>query len=127
MTRVFVAATRTDARSALQLLLLDLKLEVDGEAADGATTLAQVPVSRSDMLLVDWDLLPSAPGATLDGLRKACPAPLVIVLISHLDAYQQAAVSSGADLFISKAENAERVADRFCVVAERVHAQDVPT
>ena len=127
MTRVYLADAQRDQRSALRLLLVDLKMEVVGEAADWSTALAEAPNSRTDMLLVDWDLLPSAPGATLDGLRKACPAPLVIVLISHLDAYQQAAVSSGADLFISKAENAERVADRFCVVAERVHAQDVPT
>ena len=58
MTRVYLADAKPEERSALRLLLLDLKMEVVGEAADWFTTLAQAPVSRIDMLLVDWDLLP---------------------------------------------------------------------
>ena len=121
MTRVYVADAKPEERSALRLLLLDLKMEVVGEAADWATALAQAPVSRTDMLLIDWDLLPRiSPTAALDGLRKACPAALVIVLISHLDARQQAALSSGADAFISKGETPERVAERLRTVAANV-------
>ena len=118
MTRVYVADAKPEERSALRLLLLDLKMEVVGEAADWFTTLVQVPISRVDMLLVDWDLLPNnAPNVALDGLRKACPSTLVIVLISHLDARQQAALSVGADAFISKGETPERVAERLRTVA----------
>ena len=120
MTRVYLADSQREERSALRLLLLDLKMEVVGEAADWATTLAQAPFSRTDMLLVDWDLLPSAPTGALDELRKACPAALVIVLISHLDARQQAALSAGADAFISKDETPERVAERLRTVAASV-------
>jgi DNA-binding NarL/FixJ family response regulator len=117
MTRVYLADFLTDERSALRLVLLDLNLEIAGEATDWSTTLAQAPVSRTDMLLVDWDLLPSAPGAALEELRKACPAALLIVLISHLDARQQAALSAGADAFISKSETPERVAEHLRTVA----------
>ena len=113
MTRVYLADAKPEERSALRLILLDLKMEVVGDPADWFTTLAEVPVSRTDMLLVDWDLLPSAPNAALEELRKACPAALVIVLISHLDARQQAALSAGADAFISKGEMPERVAERL--------------
>jgi DNA-binding NarL/FixJ family response regulator len=120
MTRVFIADAKPEELAALRILLLDLNLEVVGEAADWATTLAQAPVSRTDMLLIDWDLLPNSPTAALDELRKACPAALVIVLISHLDARQQAALSAGADAFISKAETPERLADRLRAVAARV-------
>ncbi len=120
MTRVFVADSQNEERSALSLLLLDLKMEVVGEAADWPTTLAQAPLSRTDMLLVDWDLLPTAPTAALEKLREACPAALVIVLISHLDARQQAALSTGADAFISKGEMPERVAERLRTVAASV-------
>jgi len=120
MTRVFLADAQPEERSALRLLLLDLKLEIAGEAADWFTTLAQAPVSRTDMLLVDWDLLPSSPTAALEELRKACPAALVIVLISHLDARHQAALSAGADAFISKGETPERVAERLRAVAASV-------
>jgi DNA-binding NarL/FixJ family response regulator len=120
MTRVYLADAQLEERSALRLLLLDLKLEVVGEAADWFTTLAQAPISRADMLLVDWDLLPSSPTAALDELRKACPAAPVIVLISHLDARHQAALSAGADAFISKGETPARVAERLRAVAASV-------
>jgi DNA-binding NarL/FixJ family response regulator len=123
MTRVYVADARPEERSALRRLLLDLKMEVVGEAADWPTTLSLAPVSQADMLLVDWDLLPSAPSAAVEELRNACPAALVIVLISHLDARQQAALSAGADAFISKGETPERVAERLRTVAASVSAK----
>lgn len=117
MTRVFLADAKPDERAALRLLLADLKMDVVGEAADWLNTLAQAPVSRTDMLLVDWDLLPSEPNVALEELRKACPAALVIVLISHWDARQQAALSAGADMFISKGETPDRVAEHLRSVA----------
>jgi DNA-binding NarL/FixJ family response regulator len=121
MTRVYVADSLKEERSALRLVLLDLNMEVVGEAADWATALAQAPVSRTDMLLIDWGLLPrTSPSRALDELRRACPAALVIILISHLDARQQAALSSGADAFISKGETPERVAERLRTVAASV-------
>jgi len=121
MTRVYVADAKPEERSALRLLLLDLNMEVVGEAADWATTLVQVPICLTDMLLIDWELLPrNTPSLGLDGLRKTCPTALVIVLISHLDAREQAALSAGADAFISKGETPERVAERLRAVAANV-------
>ena len=117
MTRVFLADAKPEERSALRRLLIDLKMEIVGEAPDWPTTLALAPVSRTDMLVVDWEILPNSPNAALEELRKACPAALVIVLISHLDARQQAALSAGADAFISKSEMPERVAERLRSVA----------
>jgi DNA-binding NarL/FixJ family response regulator len=120
MTRVFLADFQNEERSALSIPLLDLKMEVVGEAADWPTTLAQAPLSQTDMLLVDWDLLPFSHTSALEKLREACPAALVIVLISHLDARQQAALSAGGDAFISKGETPERVAERLRTVAASV-------
>ena len=120
MTRVYIADAKPEERSALRILLLDLNMQVVGEAVDWTTTLAQAPISRTDMLLIDWDLLPNSPTEALDELRRACPAALVIVLISHLDARQQAALSAGADAFISKGETPERVAERLRTVAASV-------
>jgi hypothetical protein len=54
---------------------------------------------------VDWDLLPAA---------------LVTVLISHLDARQQAALSADADAFVNKAETAERVTERLRLAAPSI-------
>ena len=120
MIRVYLADAKPDERSPFRLLLTDLNMELAGEAASWPTTLAQAPDSRTDMLLVDWDLLPSAPNAALEELHKACPATLVIVLISHLDARHQAAVSAGADAFISKGEMPERVAEHLRTVAANI-------
>jgi DNA-binding NarL/FixJ family response regulator len=120
MTRVFLADSIPEERSALNLMLRDLDMDVVGEAADWETTLAQAPLSRSDLLLVDWGILSSEPNEALKALRKACPATLVIVLISTLNARQQAALSAGADAFISKNESAERVAERLRIVAAKI-------
>ena len=120
MTRVYLADALPEERSALRLMLFDLKLEVVGEAADWPTTFAHAPETGLDMLLVDWDILPQEPNKALNELRSACPTSLVIVLISRLDIRQQAALSAGADVFISKSETPERVADRLRFAAARV-------
>lgn len=118
MTRVFLADAKPDERSALRLLLLDLKMEVVGEADDWLTTLVNVPATKLDMLVVEWDLLPVNSGVqALSELRQACPSTIVVVLISHMDARQQAALSAGADVFISKGETPGRVAERLRLAA----------
>jgi two-component system, NarL family, response regulator DesR len=121
MTRVYIADAQREERSALRLLLLDLNMDVVGEAADWPTTLAQAPATNLDMLLVDWDLLPVDLGVqSLAGLRLACPNAIVIILVSHLDARHQAALSAGADAFISKGETPERVAERLRTAAASI-------
>jgi DNA-binding NarL/FixJ family response regulator len=126
MPRVFVADAKREERSALRLVLLDLKMDLAGEAADWETTVDLVPQSRADILLVDWDLLPKGPSVAIEQLRQACPAALVVVLISQLNAREQAALSSGADAFISKGETPDRVAERLRAVAAGVSLRPVP-
>jgi DNA-binding NarL/FixJ family response regulator len=126
MTRVYLADSRPEERSALRLLLLDMKMDVVGESADWLTTLAKAPATLLDMLLIDWDLLPISPVIAINELRNLCPTALVIILISHLDARQQAALSAGADAFISKGETPERVAERIRTVAENALIRYIP-
>ncbi len=113
MTRVFLADSQTEERLAFRLLLQDMNLVLVGEASDWITTQAQVPGSHPEMLLIDLDMLPSAPTAALEKLRASCPAALVIVLITPLDARRQAAISIGADAFISKVETPDRIMQRL--------------
>jgi len=123
MTRVFLADAQPDERKALRVLLLDLQMEIVGESADWSATLAEAPKTSLDMLLVDWGMLPTDKGVqALAQLRLACPNAIVVVLISHLDARHQAALSAGADAFISKAETPERVAERLQAAAESIHS-----
>lgn len=116
--RVFLADSQTAERKALRTLLKGLKMDVVGEAADWPTTLAKAPQTSMEMLLVEWSMLPPDSGAeALRELRSACPDAIVVVLISQLDARDQAASSAGADMFISKREAPERVADRLRLYA----------
>lgn len=117
MTRVFLADNHNEERSALRLTLMDLKMQVVGEAADWSTALTLAPTTDPDMLIVDWALLPQESASALKQLRRACPAALVIVLIGQLDARQQAAISSGADHFISKRDMPDRVVEYLKVAA----------
>lgn len=119
MVRVYLADSHLAERSALRLLILDMGMDLVGEAADWPTVLAEVPTSKPHMLVVDWDLLPSSPDAAVIGLRMACPASLAVVLISHLNPHDQVALSVGADVFISRGEIVERVVDHFRAVARR--------
>jgi DNA-binding NarL/FixJ family response regulator len=111
MTRVFLADSQPEVRSALRLLLQDLNMQVVGDAADWPTTLSEAFGTQPDMLVVDWDLIPH--DGSLRELRATCPAAVVIVLISHLDARKQAALSAGADSFISKGDTPDRIAERL--------------
>ncbi len=121
MTRVYVADAKSEERSALRLLLLDLNMEVVGEAADWTATLANAPATRLDMLLVEWNLLPINFGVqALAQIRMACPNAIVVVLLSYLDARHQAALSTGADTFISKDETPERVAEHLRIEAAKI-------
>jgi DNA-binding NarL/FixJ family response regulator len=119
MTRVFLADTHPLARAALRLLLRDLNMQVVGEAAAWPTVLTEVPAMDPDMLVVDWNVIPNGSSTALADLRAICPA-VVIVLISPLAARQQAALSAGADTFISKSETPDRVAERLRSAAARV-------
>lgn len=121
MIRVYIADALLEERLALRRLLIDLNMEIVGEAADWQTTLATAPTTHLDMLLVDWALLPKNMGAqSLANLRTLCPYAIVIVLLSHVDARQQAALSAGADAFISKGELPDRVAENLRLAAASI-------
>ena len=127
MTHIFLADSQTKERSALRLMLLDLKMDVVGEADNWLTTLALAPTTNLNMLLVEWSLLPPNPGTALSLLRTACPRAIIVVLISHLDVRQQAALSVGADAFISKGETPDRIAERLRTAAASISPLMTPS
>jgi DNA-binding NarL/FixJ family response regulator len=96
-------------------------MEVIGEATDWETMMANAPGTHLDMLLVEWNLFPMNFGRqALAELRVACLNTIVVVVIGHLDACQQDALSTGADAFISKGDTPERVIERLQTVASSV-------
>ena len=121
MTRVFLADARSETRSALRLLLLDLDMQVVGEATDWPTTRVLVPTTHPDLLVVDWDL-PVGFGVALAELRTACPDLRIAVLSSQVDA-RGAALRAGADVFISKGDAPDRVTERLRTAIRSVHSE----
>jgi DNA-binding NarL/FixJ family response regulator len=120
MIRVFLAEDHPETRSALRLLLLDLDMQVVGEADNWTAVLNEAALSQPDMIVVDWQLIPT--DSSLLVLRATCPAAVVIVLVSNMDARQQAARSAGADSFISKDEMPDRVAERLRDAVAKISA-----
>ena len=120
MTRVYLASAMTLERSALRLMLLDLNMEIAGEGAEWSTTLAQTPICRTDILMMDWEVFSAVPNTALDELRKACSKALVVIVIGSLMNRQRAALSTGADFFISKSELPERVAEHLRAAAAKI-------
>jgi DNA-binding NarL/FixJ family response regulator len=113
MKRVFLAVAQPDERSALRLMLTHLNLHIAGEAFDWPSTLALAPAAYPDIVLVDWGLLSTESAHALLDLRRACAVGVMIVLISNLEAREQAALSAGADVFISKNETSDRIVERL--------------
>ena len=123
MIRVYLADAMSQERSALRLMLLDMNMEIAGEADNWSTALAETPICHTDILIVDSELLLSSSNIRLDEMRKACPKALIILLIGHQDARQQAALSAGADMFISKSDTPERVAEHLRAAAEIIRRE----
>lgn len=122
--RVFIANAKAEERSALRFMMSSLKLEVVGDASDWQTTLVKAPATNFNLLLVDWDLLPADPAASLSAMRRACSNAIIVVLTSYLDAHQQAARSTGADAFISKGEIPNRLADHLLAISRDLNLNE---
>lgn len=123
MINVYLADTQVEERSALRLMIRDLKMDVIGETADWQTLLDQVSTTKPDLVLVDWGLLDNDSGLRIAELREVCPISSVIVLISHWDPREQAALSAGADVFISKGETIDHVSEHLRNAAEIVYTR----
>jgi DNA-binding NarL/FixJ family response regulator len=118
MARVFLAVSQNTERLALRLLLMDLNIEVIGESDDYPTTLAQLPLARTDLLVVDWGLIVDKPVAALQEFREVWPAAMLLVLIDHPDTRQQALISTGGATFLCKDEPPDHFAERLRVISE---------
>ena len=118
--RVYLADAMLLERSALSLILLDLNMEIAGAADNWSTTLAELPNCNADMLVADWELLPSASSAALDELRRACPKALVVVILFNLLKVREQITLVGADVFISKGDLPERVAEQLLAAAAKI-------
>jgi len=102
--RILVADSRPDVRSALKLLVeQDAGMVVSSEARRGGDVLEQVKATCPDVIILDCDLPGLQAGDLLRAVRTVCPCVWVVALCSRSEA-RRAALSAGADAFVSKAD-----------------------
>lgn len=107
--RVLLADDQTKVRSALRLLLeQEPGLSVVGEAAEAEGLLTQVEATQPDLVLLDWELPGLQTADRLSTLRTLCPRLKVIALSGKPEA-RRAALTAGADTFVSKGDPPERL------------------
>ncbi len=102
--RILVADSRPDVRSALKLLVeQDAGMVVSSEARRGGDVLEQVKATCPDVIILDCDLPGLQAGDLLRAVRTVCPGVWVVAICARSEA-RHAALSAGADAFVSKAE-----------------------
>ena len=106
--RIFVADPQARVRFALRVLLeRQPDVEVVGEVAGLQDLLSHAALPCADVILLDWDLVGPGGGLLLS-LRHDHPSLGVIVLSGRPEA-REAAMSAGADAFVSKGNPPEHL------------------
>ena len=107
--RVLIADDQAQVRSAMKLLLKqEPGMIVVDEAEDLDQVLDLTRGRRPDLVLLDWELPRRGGKAALEGLHAAWPGLAVIALSGRAEA-RQAALSAGADAFVSKGDPPDRL------------------
>jgi DNA-binding NarL/FixJ family response regulator len=107
--RILVADEQHKVRFALRVLLeRQPGHEVIGEATNAKDLLDQVQVVCPDVVLLSWELPGLARDDQLSALHEICPDLVVIALSGRLEA-RRAALAAGADFFVSKGDQPERL------------------
>ena len=105
--QVLLADDETQVRAALRLLLeQEAGLTVKGEAATVEELLSQTEMSPPDLILLDWELSRLTEVDVVAALRMRGGRVHVIALSGRPEA-RRAALSAGADAFVSKSDPAE--------------------
>ena len=102
MLRIFIADPDQDVRVSLQMLLdREAGMRVVGIAIRSNGLVGQVGAAQPDVLLLDWQLVSSAPAEYIKNLHSIETQPHIVVL--HVDPETRGeAETAGADGFVSK-------------------------
>lgn len=112
--RVLLADDETQVRSALRLILEQLKaVESIEEVSDARGLTARMQANRPDLLLVDWELPGLRAVPSFSELRRrhdtGFNGRLKVIVLSDRCPAPQAAIRSGADCCLSKYEPPEHL------------------
>ena len=96
-------------RIALTLSVLE-GVELAGEAGDAETAVELNRLIDPDTIILDMRLSPGSGIEVLKRVKEEAGAPVVIVFTGYsLPQYRQRCMDSGADFFLNKSEDFERI------------------
>jgi DNA-binding NarL/FixJ family response regulator len=102
--RVLVADEHGRVRWALRMALQEeAGLEVVGEVSEAPGLLAEAQALRPDLILLEWELSGESASHLLGALR-ALQLPCQIIVLSRDPDSKAAALTAGADAFVSKSD-----------------------
>lgn len=122
MTRVFLADPLNEERAALRVLLIDLRMEMAGEASDWFSLYSRVGAACPDMILLSWDLLPEKYIQAIDNLRRSCPDARIVAIVNQTRNFRDVIQLTSIDAFISKEDFPLKVAE---VLSKSAGKQDL--
>ena len=107
--KVLIADSQCKVRNALGVLLRQQPgLEVAGEATSAGELLAQVVAVQPDLVLLHWRLGGATGEELMASLRARCPGLRILVLSVRPESCREA-LTAGADAFVSKMDQPERL------------------
>lgn len=109
--KVFLVDDSLVIRQRLKRMLADVQgVQVTGEAGDAQQAMDAILEQKPDVVLLDIHLLNGSGMDILQTLKKATPAPAVIVLTNYpYPQYRQKCTEAGADFFFVKSTEFDQV------------------
>jgi DNA-binding NarL/FixJ family response regulator len=109
--KVLIADDQADVRYALRILLENEGGSfVFSEAGELKSLFEESENVKPDLILLDWELSGQTMDDAIPVLRRIAPGARIIALSVYPEA-EKAAINAGADAFISKGENSDRLLD----------------
>lgn len=107
--KVLIADSQSKVRNALCVLLRQQAgLEIAGEATTASELLARVVDLQPDLVLLHWRLRGATGQELLADLRESCPGLRILVLSVRPESCGEA-LAAGADAFVSKMDQPEKL------------------
>ena len=111
--RVFVADDSAFIRERLPERLVDFAgVEIVGQASDGEKALASIRILKPDVAILDIRMPGKSGIEVLQELRKDESSPVIIMLTAYpYPQYRDKCMALGADFFLDKAEEFDKLDD----------------
>ncbi len=107
--RILLADPQPKVLYALRVLLeRQPGIEVAGQATDAEAVLRQAQVAHPDILLLGWEM-PGREERNLIAALRECCEKIAIIALSGRAGVRQAALTAGADAFVSKGDPPEQL------------------